>query len=361
MRSRAVSVFVTAGVLLAAAACTSSGPAGMGSSSSPSTSGDAAASAQLALPRHKQVRRPAAKTPPEPRASAAPKPRSSAPPKHGTALVLAASLQVKGRAPKSGYARAEFGSAWTDNNTDPDGHNGCDTRNDILRRDLTALVYKGSGCAIARGTLRDPYTGRAVHFVRGVGTSDAVQIDHMVALSDAWQTGAQQLSTTARVNLANDPLNLVASDGPTNASKGDGDTATWLPPNKRYRCIYVAHQVAVKAKYRLWTTRAEHAAMVRVLAGCPAMVVPVEYVAPLPAAHSGHTTTRRTPAKAPAARPVHPKVPTSAPTDAPVGAGAVHPGAFCAPAGARGVSSSGRSEICSTTANSPTRARWHSG
>ena len=137
-----------------------------------------------------------------------------------------------------------------------DGHNGCDTRNDILRRDLTDIVIKPGthGCTVASGVLHDPYTNTFITFTRGVTTSAAVQIDHVVALGDAWQTGAQQLSLAVRTNMANDPLELLAVSGPTNEQKGDADAASWLPPNKAFRCSYVAIQVAVKIRYHLWVT-----------------------------------------------------------------------------------------------------------
>jgi uncharacterized protein DUF1524 len=184
---------------------------------------------------------------------------------------LLAELLTKGRAPKTGYDRAAFGPAWSDDNDDQYGHNGCDTRNDILRRDLhdISLDPDTHGCVVLTGTLDDPYTGKTIVFTRGVGTSDAVQIDHVVALSDAWQKGAQQWSAQHRQDFANDPLELLAVDGPANEAKGDGDAATWLPPNKAYRCVYVTRQVEVKAKYALWVTSAERAAMARVLAACP--------------------------------------------------------------------------------------------
>ncbi|MGN6608869.1 MAG: HNH endonuclease family protein [Jatrophihabitans sp.] len=193
----------------------------------------------------------------------------------GTALAALGTLPVKGRAPMTGYDRALFGTTWTDDNDAPDGHNGCDTRNDILRRDLTDLVIKPDthGCVALAGTLHDPYTGRVIDFVRGPG-SIRVQIDHVVALGDAWQTGAQQLALDQRVALANDPLELLAVDGPTNQAKGDGDAATWLPPDKGFRCAYVARQVAVKRKYHLWVTPAEHDAIARVLARCPDQPLP---------------------------------------------------------------------------------------
>ncbi|WP_237243260.1 GmrSD restriction endonuclease domain-containing protein [Rothia nasimurium] len=180
-------------------------------------------------------------------------------------------LEVKGRAPKTGYDRNLFGNGWVD--TD---RNGCDTRNDILRRDLIGASSKPGtrGCVILRGNLTDPYTGDFISFKRGQGTSEAVQIDHVVALSDAWQKGAQQLSETQRIEFANDPINLLAVDGPTNQQKGDGDAATWLPPQTSYRCEYVSKQIDVKAKYGLWVTEAEKIAMVDVLTapGCGARI-----------------------------------------------------------------------------------------
>lgn len=181
------------------------------------------------------------------------------------ATALLASLPVKGRAPKTGYARSEFGTAWKDVD-----HNGCDTRNDILNRDLTDKTYKPGthDCVVASGTLQDPYTGKTINFTRGQKTSMAVQIDHLVALSDAWQKGAQQISAESRTELANDPLNLLAVDGPANQQKSDGDAATWLPANKAFRCEYVSRQVQVKAKYSLWVTQAEKAAITNQLGQC---------------------------------------------------------------------------------------------
>lgn len=177
-----------------------------------------------------------------------------------------ASLPVKGRAPKTGYDRDNFGSGWTDVD-----RNGCDTRNDILARDLAGPEFKPGthDCVVLTGTLFDPYTAEQIEFRRGQGTSDDVQIDHIVALSDAWQKGAQQLTEDEREAFANDPLNLLAVDGPTNGQKGDSDAATWLPPDRDAWCGYVARQVAVKADYRLWVTAAERDAMERVIDTCP--------------------------------------------------------------------------------------------
>ena len=178
---------------------------------------------------------------------------------------------MKGRAPRAGYTRDQFGPAWSD--TD---HNGCDTRNDVLRRDLTAYTLKAGthGCVVLRGTLHDPYTGDTLAFVRGVATSSRVQVDHVVALSDAWQKGAQHLPAARRTALANDPLNLLAVGGSVNQGKSDGDAATWLPPQRSFRCAYVARQVAVKQRYALWVTAAERDAVRRVLTACPGQRLP---------------------------------------------------------------------------------------
>lgn len=173
-----------------------------------------------------------------------------------------ATLEVKGRAPKTGYARTEFGAGWQ---TDAIG---CTVRNAILKRDLYDVIVD-ERCRVLRGTLQDPYTGKQVPFVRGEQTSDDVQIDHVVALSNAWQTGAQLLDKPRRIALANDPMNLLAVEGGANQQKGDSDAATWLPPNKTYRCAYVTRQIAVKHTYMLWVTPAEKDAMARVLRTCP--------------------------------------------------------------------------------------------
>ncbi|MEC5192215.1 MULTISPECIES: GmrSD restriction endonuclease domain-containing protein [unclassified Arthrobacter] len=198
----------------------------------------------------------------------------------GGALDVLDSLPVKGRAPKTGYSREQFGQAWADVD-----RNGCDTRNDVLRRDLTALALKpGTGdCVVLSGILNDPYTATLINFLRGNSTSSAVQIDHVVALSDAWQKGAQQLTEAQRLALANDPLNLLAVDGPSNQQKSDGDAATWLPPNTSYRCDYVARQISVKSSYGLWVTQAEHDAMARILGGCPDTALPAGQGTPHPA------------------------------------------------------------------------------
>ena len=178
---------------------------------------------------------------------------------------------TKGRAAKTGYTRDQFGPAWADVD-----RNGCDTRNDILKRDLTNEVFKEktNGCTVLSGTLVDPFSGETINFVRGVATSSEVQIDHTVALSNAWQTGAFKLTADQRKAFANDPLNLLAVKGRLNSQKGDGDAATWLPPLKSFRCDYVSRQIAVKIKYKLWFTAPEKEAMIRILKTCPEKALP---------------------------------------------------------------------------------------
>jgi hypothetical protein len=190
----------------------------------------------------------------------------------GLATAVLETLAVKGRAPKTGYTRAQFGQAWADVD-----RNGCDTRNDILKRDLTGIIYKAGtrNCVVLSGTLIDRYSGETINFVRGNVTSMEVQIDHVVALSNAWQTGAFKLTADQRKALANDPMNLFAVKGRLNSQKGDGDAATWLPPLKSFRCTYVAQQIAVKAKYSLWVVAPEKAAIVAILEKCPAQKIPV--------------------------------------------------------------------------------------
>ena len=188
--------------------------------------------------------------------------------KRGEALKALAKLPIKGRAPKTGYSREMFSDGW-------DYYNGCDVRNRILARDLVQYNYRsGSNCIIETGVLQDPFTGQVIAFVRGVRTSLDVQIDHVVSLSDAWQKGAQQLSSYQRFMIYNDPLNLLAVWGPANSQKSDADAASWLPSNKGFRCSFVARQIAVKVKYQLWVTQAEHDAMTRVLATCPKKGLP---------------------------------------------------------------------------------------
>lgn len=207
----------------------------------------------------------------QPSESASPSPSSEEPSSEpseasGAARKALDKLAIKGRAPKTGYDRDLFSDGWG-------SYYGCDWRNRILTRDLTSISYRDD-CIVESGVLLDPYTGKTISFQRGVQTSLAVQIDHVVAVSDAWQKGAQKLDAAQRYNFYNDPLNLLAVDGPTNSAKGDSDAASWLPPNKGFRCHYVARQIAVKLKYRLWVTQAEYDSMDRVLNTCPKQKLP---------------------------------------------------------------------------------------
>ncbi|WP_344807763.1 GmrSD restriction endonuclease domain-containing protein [Microlunatus ginsengisoli] len=192
---------------------------------------------------------------------------STPPPAPGTALATLNHLPVKGRAPKTGYDRDRFGDGWA---TRPDG---CTTRQAVLRRDLADVrILAADECIVLGGKLDDPYTGTT--FTAKTTGFDDLAVDHVVALSDAWQKGARRWSRAEREAFANDLLNLQTTQSRVNASKGDGDAATWLPPNTRYRCSYVARQIAVKDAYRLSVTQSEKAAMRRVLAKCPQQRTP---------------------------------------------------------------------------------------
>lgn len=163
------------------------------------------------------------------------------------------------------YSRDEFGQRWADVD-----RNGCDTRNDILRRDLHSLQMKTSSpnCVVVGGILDDPYTGRTIDFRKGEDSSDRVQIDHVVALADAWRSGAWQWDAPRRQEFANDPTNLLAVDGNANQDKGASRADQWLPPNARYRCAYVQRQIVVKSSWGLGVTPREKKAMKAVLDHC---------------------------------------------------------------------------------------------
>ncbi len=180
-------------------------------------------------------------------------------------LTLLDTIDERPRDTGDGYARELFGERWADVDA-----NGCDTRNDVLARDLDDVTLRRGSCLVQSGTLHDPYSGVTIDFERGPISSEAVQIDHRVALYDAWRTGAREWSPELRTQFANDPANLAAVDGPTNYAKGHADAASWLPPNEPYRCEYIAAQVRIKAAYGLWMTAAEHDASRRVLDGCVA-------------------------------------------------------------------------------------------
>ena len=183
----------------------------------------------------------------------------------GSALEVLNTLEVKGRAPKTGYSRAQFGSGWAT-------VNGCSTRDIIMYRDLINVTLSDE-CTVASGLLNDTYTGQSIEYSKS--SPSVIQIDHVIALSDAWQTGAQQLSAETREQLANDPLELIAVSGKQNQIKSDANAATWLPPNKPFRCEYIARQIAVKQKYKLWVIPAEQEAMRTVLNSCPIQTLPI--------------------------------------------------------------------------------------
>jgi hypothetical protein len=168
--------------------------------------------------------------------------------------VLAGVAEVSARTRGYDYRRAAFGESWTDDNTAPGGHNGCDTRNDILDRDLvdkTDVSIKRCPNAVATGTLHDPYTNDIIPFMRGNQTGAAVQIEHIVPLAYAWDLGARNWADEMRVRFANDPANLLAVGGQVNQDKGDQEPAAWMPPNTAFHCQYAMQFIAVLRGYGL--------------------------------------------------------------------------------------------------------------
>ncbi|KKD08634.1 lipoprotein [Streptomyces sp. WM6386] len=184
------------------------------------------------------------------------------------ARALIEKVETKGRGPKTGYDRDEFGYAWMDSAPGgiPFSRNGCDTRNDLLQRDGEDVRFRsGSDCVVVSMTLADPYTGKELDWVKSRAT--AVQIDHVMPLSYDWQMGASRWDKGKREDIANDPLNLIPVDGPTNGSKSDSGPASWLPPNKQIRCSYVVRFAQVSLKYELPVTKADKEMMLRQCGG----------------------------------------------------------------------------------------------
>lgn len=195
---------------------------------------------------------------------------------HGPAVTLLMTLAV--RSEEEGGSESVDASysrdAFRYQQIDADG-NGCMIRDDILARDLTHIQFsKQKRCQVESGNLEDPYTGKTIAFQRGQATSSLVQIDHVVALHDAWNSGAKNWSVSKRTRFGNDPFNLLAVEGKANQNKSDKHAGKWLPSNKAYQCGYVARQIAIKAKYGLSVTAQEKQGMLRALHYCPGQPLP---------------------------------------------------------------------------------------
>ncbi len=177
-------------------------------------------------------------------------------------------LPVKGWDRVQDFKRYRFGERWSDDVDVEFGHNGCNTRDDILRRDLTQVELRRGTCLVQRGVLHDPYSGETIAFLRGPETSEAVQVDHLVSLADAWYKGARTWDERRRRDFANDPRNLLAVSAQANFDKAFRDAAGWLPANAAFECEFVARQITVKTAYGLWVSSNEKTAMHRVLRHC---------------------------------------------------------------------------------------------
>jgi Protein of unknown function (DUF1524) len=187
--------------------------------------------------------------------------------------VLAGIVVLPQRLHRYDYRRAAYGDAWTDDNDAPLGHNGCDTRDDILNRDLVDKTYvsiKRCPDAVATGTLHDPYTNATIAFQRGAKVGEAVQIDHIVPLAYAWDMGAFAWPEPERVRFANDPANLLAVEGQANQDKGDSPPALWMPPNTAFACQYAMQFIAVLRGYQLPVDQPSSDVLRRAAATCPA-------------------------------------------------------------------------------------------
>lgn len=191
-----------------------------------------------------------------------------APPASAAAAALEQLPGIPERPHPGGYDRSckagdgcVFGTAWTDDVDVTDGHNGCSTRDDVLRRDLTAAETKTGtrGCVVVAGALHDPYTGQILQFAKA--RAGDVNIDHILPLAAAWDLGAWRWTPRQRQNFANDPLNLLAVQATVNLSKGDRTPGEWTPSTASGRCLYAERYVAVAVAYRLPVTPADRAAL----------------------------------------------------------------------------------------------------
>jgi hypothetical protein len=179
--------------------------------------------------------------------------------KEGTARRELVTLKDAKAGSMDGYSRAKFGPAWKD-----EDHNGCDTRDDILARDLDQ-VKKRDKCTVISGDLDDPYTGKTITFTKSHAIE--VQIDHIVPLGLAWRMGADGWSEDKRTRLANDRDNLLAVSGRPNEQKSDKGPSEWQPP-KAFQCTYAEKFIAVADEYHLSVTRADHTELGDMLDTC---------------------------------------------------------------------------------------------
>jgi hypothetical protein len=186
--------------------------------------------------------------------------------------ILGGIRTVPVRARDYGYQRAAFGDAWDDETSAPGAHNGCDTRNDILNRDLVDKTYvRTNRCpdAVASGTLHDPYTNATIAFIRGNQVGASVQIDHIVPLAYAWDMGARDWPADIRLRFANDPANLLAVSGNANQDKGDQPPGAWMPENDAFWCQYSVQFADVIRGYGLSVDQASADELRKAALSCP--------------------------------------------------------------------------------------------
>ena len=163
-----------------------------------------------------------------------------------------------------------FGPAWSDDHDGPGGHDGCDSRNSVLARQLREVRFRPGthDCVVVAGSLADPYTGHRIGFDRS--RAREVQIDHVYPLAAAWDMGADGWPIATRMRFANDiEFNLLAVDGTSNMDKGDRTPSGWLPPARAYRCFYAGKYLTTAVRYELPISAGDRSALAHVARSCP--------------------------------------------------------------------------------------------
>lgn len=183
---------------------------------------------------------------------------TSAPASPTRASIVLKTLAVRSES-RSGYQRTLF-NHWRDADGD-----SCDTREEVLIRQSQVSAQVGPGCRV--------YSGRWTSAYDAVVVTDpsTLDIDHVVALAEAWDSGASRWSFTTRQAFANDLAftgSLIAVTASSNRSKSDRDPAEWLPGNSAYRCTYVTTWIAVKYRWSLSIDSAEKSALQRQVTAC---------------------------------------------------------------------------------------------
>ncbi|MFJ8232792.1 HNH endonuclease family protein [Streptomyces sp. NPDC094448] len=175
-------------------------------------------------------------------------------------LTAVAGLSVADES-RAGYNRDLF-KHW---NAGLNPSDGCNTRNEVLIAEAVTAPTVGARCALTGGQWWSYYDDTYVT------PASALDIDHMVPLAEAWDSGATAWTAARREAYANDQgqsSSLVAVTAKSNRAKGDQDPAQWLPPAADALCHYTSDWLATKLRWRLSIDGAEQKALYRLAAGC---------------------------------------------------------------------------------------------